>query len=222
MNQFESIKDAQRYLNGSVLKFNNEFLVVKSCHHAEEIVGPYELINTDKRTKNLDWVALCEVLPSRRKRVVNLHLNVIPNQTLKMGFFNTDKSAHYLMRTPVRQVRLGLTDQSISWCNVLNPMDTNPALDFSHLIRRREFVDMLENKYPTVQECYEAGRLKAFSRCFALTPATLKVCNLFYKWNKVGEFDGESFTFYSQFMYVSDILYRKFQKEGIDYDIQRT
>jgi len=168
--EFKSPEDVRQALDGCVL-FNKKQNMFVWCRSDYENVISYSLQNGDA--------------------VENINANDLDyTLELPLGFCNyTPKSLFYLVRTPRRQFKFGLTENNIE-ATLVPAANPNEIVNFA--LNVPPIGQMLSGEYPNFEEVEEYlkekdGRLAiAFSRVFAVSRDEDGLESLHYKSNTAG------------------------------------
>lgn len=195
---YDTVENTHAKLAGTVFMFDGRPVHCLGAFNSGDQKDPIHL--------NLQF------LPKMRDNVaVSVNDPRVEVRNLPLGYVNIYDDAVYLTRTPCRQFRQGLTNQSVI-CPPIRKRDA-PMYNFKSLIQRAEFVDAMCNVYPTYKEALNMlldnpeKRSVAFSRRFALFhDKELGFFELRYKGNRVAWGDPNNFNLPSEFMYLSEVI----------------
>ena len=126
------------------------------------------------------------LLRSGKRKVIQIDDEKLSLELPKLGYVNTSRGAVYLKRRPVRLYKQGLVSG-----NVVTVGDVR----VDELLSSRNLADMLQRKYPTMQQAIASSSNNPFrSKPIAFSPdLAVQGSTLFYRGNQVGSLttDGE-------------------------------
>lgn len=203
--QFFSHDDAYHRLTANLIQHEGRILYVSSVGTSDgDFFFPMD----------------CKDIKTGEKVSIKLNQEFIYPPKFELGFVNyfqsKEPSVLWVERRPRRSRPMGL--------NVDNLVVTNPSggynnsVNTSSLMMSNNFYDMLINRYPSVDKCLKAPAGLAFAKDFALVRLSLRSWGLYYRNNKIGEFD-KSFELYPPFEHIKEHLERTLAYKGEEYAV---
>ncbi len=193
--RFDTAADAGMRLNDSIVKYDDKFVYIRSVEdHPDGILR-----------------VQFSALPLRQGKLMTRMINSpkFSADGFDLGYMNRrNGNAVYFERMPVR----GNAKQGLSRHNLRSAGgEMQREFNFGNLVDMPEFLDMLEGKYPSLDEA--SGMIRqgavssvAFSRHFALEVGDLDILFLLYKGEKVGYSNGDrGFSSPSKFRYLNEV-----------------
>ena len=204
---YDSLEDASRRLQGTVVLHKN--------------LGPVYV--SGLQGLNTDQYADVVPLPTGRRGEGNTTLPLTPKEfeihkLPSLGYVDTADYSFYLNRRSNRQGKQGFCRTNINIPN--NNTGRVPA--FENLLASRQFLNMLTNKYPKMEEVFdkvlksEEPIMQSFSKIFALSIDDMESVSLWNRGLKVAVANnpkkyGPQFRLPPKFQYLREEL----QENGI-------
>lgn len=199
--KYESLEEVKHRLAGTVVLYNKEPVYLRDvCSENED--GKYG-----------EFVVLFKLPGMKEHFFVDKDDARLEYKRIRLGYVNGRYTALYIVRTPARRFKQGLTKDNIF---IFTPKDSLKngdedlgALDYSDishltitppqssvswdkLYRTKAFYNMIMGEYPSVAECLEKLKenkkvlSQAFTKCFAISKNSLELTTLLYKGDVVG------------------------------------
>lgn len=213
--QFYNMHDARMRLQGSVIPYRGSFWYVQEVR-VDEDWDP----ETDRPIRGDPYVSMSEL--GRRYNYTHVDLDDLTVETFKvpLGYVNFENQSNQIFgcalyqRFSSNQTRMGLSSRNSGWYNNNGP-NLNAACEDDG------FLAMLNNEYPTYRDIFDNPLLKqekvAFSRDFAIEPATVTSSILYYREERVGECNSSSILLYPNGHYLLECLQRL--TEGVKIEV---
>lgn len=196
---YDNLEDCRHKLVGTIIYYKGEAVFVKDVMvpdlDAEGAPTGYILRLSRRNTRSLESV------PLESPDLNYLHF--------KLGYANVRGFSPYFYRKPIKQYRQGLRQDQLSW-----RLSSRYFADDGDIFRfSNETCDMLEGKYPPLENCVEIIRrdlctTMAFSPTFALNYESVHNDYLIeYKGVKIGYSpDLKNFNLDDKFTFVRESL----------------